>query len=841
DFHAWLNRVGEQQTRFAKDHHPGDLLDGTDLAEGLTWSQQRGLPHDIAAFLAASRRRQQAAVHRTRRINATLACILTLALIAAGMFLWQRKDALDQARKSAARSMVSRAETLRAGDPRLALQLGAAAYRLDPDSAATRASLLETLTTSGHTATLDGLGAESTALAISPDGGMLAAGGGDGSVRFWDISRPERPTALKRFAGSSDGAVTALAWQPDGRILAAGDTRRVILWNTSSRRSPQKLGSMPGFGAAITSAVWAADGHRLAVANYHNSYLLDLDIDPRKPLVGTVEAKIPHGGDPSDTTSRLALSADGDLLVTSDGKHSVQLWDATGRTPRKAGAPLPLPDGLGSVTSVALSSDDRTLALGTVAGQFALWNVADPRRPKRLQSTLSSGYIGIFGSVTKVGFTRDDVLACASDDGIVQLVQLNTVPTQRTDMPLVHGAPLKAMSVDAAHGLLATGGVDGRVLLWNTADRDRPRHLGTPLAGHATGSTGGNLTAGGTLLASSATDGKTLLWDVGRLSRPLPRGPVVHRTPGLPDQWARSALGSALSPDGGLLATVGGTRLTDVALWSTKDAKARRQGRLLTGHQGVPQAYAWSRDGSLLATGDFTGKVLLWDTSNPERVVRRAELTHPAGLRMVAFTQTARTLTTAGTDGKVMFWTLPPGSGRPVRVGSMDTGQIGSDRSSIALSFDGTMLAIGHSAAALSLWDISDPRRPRRLSHTGVNHNGPVSSLAFSPDGSLLASGSAWGAVLLWDITDPGQPRRTGPALYGEIPMPVAMTFLPDGRTLASQTITQVDLWDLSPVLSARTDVLPLACDRLAGTGLTPSAWNRYAGETEYRKTCSRS
>ncbi|WP_327180962.1 hypothetical protein [Streptomyces sp. NBC_01334] len=31
-----------------------------------------------------------------------------------------------------------------------------------------------------------------------------------------------------------------------------------------------------------------------------------------------------------------------------------------------------------------------------------------------------------------------------------------------------------------------------------------------------------------------------------------------------------------------------------------------------------------SPDGSLLATGDFNGKVILWDTTGPERVVRRA-------------------------------------------------------------------------------------------------------------------------------------------------------------------------------------------------------------------------
>ncbi|MEV5904698.1 trypsin-like peptidase domain-containing protein [Streptomyces sp. NPDC052127] len=852
EFQSWLHRTAERQARFAGSGQrdagksgapdPGDLLDGTDLAAGLVWSKQRGLPEGIADFVATSRARRRAVARRARRIKVSLACVLTLAVIASGLLLWQRGASSEQARISTARNLVRTAEELRVSDPRLALQLGLAAYRLEtdePTTRATRASLLETLTTSSHVATLDGLGTEPTSLALSPDGRMLAAGGADGSVRFWDTSRPEQPTFVWKSEGSAGAsAVSALAWRPDSKVLASGNSKELTLWSTGRAADPVSLGSVEGFGAAITSAVWTADGHRLALANYFNSYLMDIGIDSHGAATADVTAKIKHGGNPEDEADRLALSADGDLLITSDGKDSVQLWDTAGTAPHKAGAPLPLSDDLGPVTSVALSADDRTVALGTPSGRVAVWNIQDPRHPKELEETSSAIDVGLYSGVRRVRFISDGVLACVGDDGRVQLVRLDTVPFQRTDMPLVHGAAVNTMFADVSHHLLATGGVDGRVLLWNTADRERPRRLGTPLAGHATGSTTGELTAGGTLLASSATDGKTLLWDVGRPDRARSLEPVVNPGPGLPEEWRRAALGSALSPDGDLLATAGGERLTDVVLRRTNGGKTRQQGSPLRGHEGVPQAYGWSPDGSLLATGDFKGKVILWDTTDAERVVRRAELTHPAALRLVSFAQSTHTLLTVGTDGKAVFWNVPTGSGHPTKLSTTDIGQIGNARSSFALSTDGRLLVVGHSTADLSLWDVSDVRRPSRLSHLATEQDGPVGSVAVSPDRSVLAAGIGLGTVLLWDLTDPGRPRRMGPALHNRLPMPLAMAFLPDGRTLVSQTITQLDLWDLSPSLTARNDLPRRACARLADAGLSPSAWKRYAGATEYVKSC---
>ncbi|MFJ9210487.1 hypothetical protein [Streptomyces sp. NPDC102264] len=63
-FQAWLHRVTEQRDRHTRTGLSADLLDGTDLAEGLDWAGQRSLPTEIIDF---HRQRAPPAGHRPPR------------------------------------------------------------------------------------------------------------------------------------------------------------------------------------------------------------------------------------------------------------------------------------------------------------------------------------------------------------------------------------------------------------------------------------------------------------------------------------------------------------------------------------------------------------------------------------------------------------------------------------------------------------------------------------------------------------------------------------------------------------------------------------------------------
>ncbi|MFI5684239.1 hypothetical protein [Streptomyces sp. NPDC051636] len=104
-------------------------------------------------------------------------------------------------------------------------------------------------------------------------------------------------------------------------------------------------------------------------------------------------------------------------------------------------------------------------------------------------------------------------------------------------------------------------------------------------------------------------------------------------------------------------------------------------------------------------------------------------------------------------------------------------------------------------------------------------------ALAFSADGSLLAAGAPDGFVEVWETASPRLPAARLPVGDG----PVLALGLPASGS---------DLYLATPHLADRTS--PLKPRRAAATvcararaGLTEAEWHRYLPSVPYRRTCS--
>ncbi|GIE35099.1 hypothetical protein Ait01nite_081440 [Actinoplanes italicus] len=106
------------------------------------------------------------------------------------------------------------------------------------------------------------------------------------------------------------------------------------------------------------------------------------------------------------------------------------------------------------------------------------------------------------------------------------------------------------------------------------------------------------------------------------------------------------------------------------------------------------------------------------------------------------------------------------------------------------------LLATADAGGTVSLWDISRPARPRRVTH--VPTSGPaVKTLATDRDGSTLAVVDGKSPAVLWDLRVPARPAR-----IAELPDPAgvaAVSFSPDGHTVATTSSGgDTTLWNVT-------------------------------------------
>lgn len=357
-------------------------------------------------------------------------------------------SAVQEGKIALSRQLASQATNIVRSDPDLALLLGIEAYRVADTEEAKRALAIALEVKLGRTT--DPVTSPPTqlfliySLAFSPDGSLLAIGGSDGSMVWWNLTTK---TVVKRF-DTEHGAIHSLAFSPDGTQLASGGQGPdVFLWTVPGGVQKFRLQVVSGQGEVL-SVAFSPDGTRLATTRSDNVIQI-WDTTTYRRVFPPIADNEAH----RDDIRAIAYSPDGKWFATGGADANVRVWDAA--TGRLVFAPPKTHTGL--VRALAWSPDSKTLASGSRDRTILLWDVVN----QQLIGTLN----GHTREVMSLDYSRDGrVLASGSSDNSVILwdsftreiiVQFSS-PTEE---------PIRAVAFSPVENILASGGEDNTVLL----------------------------------------------------------------------------------------------------------------------------------------------------------------------------------------------------------------------------------------------------------------------------------------------------------------------------------------------------------------------------------------
>ncbi|MCA0457636.1 MAG: hypothetical protein LCI00_26960 [Chloroflexi bacterium] len=157
-----------------------------------------------------------------------------------------------------------------------------------------------------HTGSVD-------SLAFQNEGFLVASGSAEGGVQLWDIASSGEQAVLADE--SNPIPVGGLAFSPDGTILAVGGGGTLQLWDVATNTMQTSLET----GATDISALsFSPDGSTLIYGGSGSGiWVWDLASDNHALSDGQ-----------TGSVSDLAFSPDGQVIATTDG-DTVELWDAS--------------------------------------------------------------------------------------------------------------------------------------------------------------------------------------------------------------------------------------------------------------------------------------------------------------------------------------------------------------------------------------------------------------------------------------------------------------------------------------------------------------------------------
>ena len=730
---------GNDEARFgivkARLAYAEAALDKGDFDLGLSLLDEESEEHaDLRSRLLAARVERdsrQRRLQRSRKMIVGLVVLLLVAISIGLFFVNQQKNRAEQnaiiAKKNEVAANNSAAEANKQKN-----RADQKAHEADQNAQTARENA-ETARENAETAEMRRVEAEkATKLAEKREGEAKAAEmlAEKRRIEAVDAQERERREAYVARIGLAAAKIDENSFAQARTILnACSKDLRSWEWGRLNRLANQSLSTIES-DSPLEAIAFSKKTNRLAVGGWKGRCQI-LTYDP-----ATGELALERSLDiPAGFINDLVFSADGTRLITAGSQSAgfATVWNV------QTGEKMASLDGhADSITGIAISSDGQRILTCSLDHSVKMW---DAQSYELLRT-----FVGHTWWVWDVAFLPDGTSAVsAGQDGSVIVWNLET-GTRKSFQE--HRRPVYAVAVDAT-GRVASGDSDGRVLLWQPTDVGQAetgsRFTSAGANGTPTMELDGHAAAVRSLSFSSSSPEASIV--VNRLVSAADDNTLrVFDLQGRPRLW-KEIRGHGGRVRACVVLEQGGQILSashdhTVKVWNLDGYQEQRVFQRLTGHDGAVLAATFApNDGVFSASQDRTVAGWATKTGKLERQLREGHSFLASNAEIYA---NGTRLVTAAGDRTVRGWEIATG-GQLFELPETGIGAVA------AVSPDESWLVTGGPDHTLQIWELDKVLKQTVPTRVLAGHKGDVTAIDFSADGRWIVTGDDRGLVLVWD------------------------------------------------------------------------------------------